>query len=680
MSRYEHEVKRVPIGMNDNQDVSLMPQARCSVMLGVASKSGGGVLEEALRQTLLRDNGSTTVHCEAIFPYRGNALANDKVLTMLGGALKWATITANQPPTSPPDPNDALKFTLSALTNITNSSDTTFTAGKRVRAVQRNDEVFFVQEGGIQPCRYNGTAIYNLGFARPAAPTSGAQSGGGALTALANYEWCITYADEKGRESSPSPTLSVTMTGANTKIVINWTAPAAGDANQYQRSYLYRRAATGTVWYRVVEAGFAPGTFTYTDGISDVALQNNSSAPLVGQNDRPLAASLIGLYKNRLVLDCTDYTNGTRGTIQISNLSAPSQFSQLNDTDYPSDGETFQALDDRGDQITGFGQMGSGLAIFTRMGCGILVGENVTEFRYLPLDRTGCTAPDTITECRNRLLFMGEDGVYSVSYAGGFVVTKVSGDLNKQFTSVTISVPEGSLIPTIYSRADRARAANAWYAQNRYYLASPPYVYILDFETGGWAMRLMTEYTTGYQSGGGYLSVGVIEVDRQFDVALVSPDWSAVGASLGNIWANTYYPVVHNSQVEANWSFTYRTRAIDGNGVHRERLKRLKRSTIFGTVFAAPGANSLAEGSWNANISITAIVDEGAYTETYTYTNISLGALLARYQKDQQQGKLLIQEWSPKVMGRILQVQVDGFILGRLNHKDELHEYIAIDG
>lgn len=678
MSDYQHEIKRAPIGMNDNADPSLMPQQKCSLMVGL-SQTAPGVLTEALRKKIAFPQlGINAVppagNFEGIFPYNTDLLANDRLLVVKGGLLYKATITANQPQAVA----DSLKITMSDLTLVTNSSGINFTAAKRVRAVQHKNEVFFVQDGGLQPVRFNGTALFKVGVTAPGVPAAGATVAGPPNNLNGTYQYWVTDADELGRESNPSPALTVTLVNRLSQTV-NFPA-ASGDA-QVQRRYLYRTTAGGTIGYRVLEAGYVPGAVSAVDAVTDALIVFNSQSPRVGEADVPLPASLIGVWKNRVILNST----ADRETLQISNLDSVSQFPAIGDPLFATDGTNLRCTNEFGDEITAMAPFGTVLAVLHRRALGGLFGDTVATFSYKHMDRTGCIASDSLTECIDKTLFMGEDGVYAMRYDDAFNVVKVSKDLDTMFQSVAVQFGAPGVFPfaTAFTRDKRAAAAVGKFMQNRYYLFTPPYTAILDFETGGWSLDYMTGMPYGAGDAGqsgfsrGYLSAEVINVDRQYQVLIYNPGITADGGVNGGyLYVGSFYPLTPDG-VTDTFPFIYETRAIDGAGVHRERRKRMKRTSQFGeidSVFNTSGA--LVSAATFAG-TITIETDAGIYTETY---NFGMSGTFANYfNRDQQEGKLFVQEWLPKAAGRILMTRIVGTATGRLFLRDQMNEYIPLD-
>lgn len=680
MPRYQHTKKSFPIGMNDNADPALAAEARCQVMLGVcpvAPGEGAEIFRKKRVQLNASFNPSGTI--EGVFQYTGTSAANDLIMEVKNGILHHCTISAN----APQPVTDSLNFTSTQLVAVPNYSGVTFTGGARVRAVQHKTEMFFVQEGGLQPVRFNGTALYLAGIAQPAAPTDGGNVTG-PLVPDATYQYAIVFADELGRLSSPSTYLAVFM-GAGGGRIINWTAPTD---QQVQRVYLVRSNAGGTILYNVLETGFGIGVTTYTDNaVDDDVIVFNTGAPMVGQNDQPLAASMVSIYKQRLVLNATSDDR----LLQVSNLDAPTQFSVIgplfSDAGQllnATDGITFRVINEFGDEITGLGHLGSVLGVWNRRTTGVLAGNDPSTFQYQIIHRVGCIATDSIMECGNQTVFMSEDGLYALSYETGFTIRKISEDLDNMFRSAAVMFdPPGTWPPTTsYSRQTRASAAVATFLQNRYVLASPPYSAIYDFDTGGMYLDYMTGMPYGDGSlSRGYLSLSRIHADRQYEVALYSPGIGG-GSAIGDLYVMSFYPLTQSLLgTPEPFSFVYMTRAADGAGVPRERLKTIKRVEVFGTIVGTEQSDGtpISNPLWNGTISL--IVD-GTIVESYPFDNltqVSTNYAGANFAADQLQGILMAQEWQD-CTGFIVQVLIQGSANGRLTISDVKVLYDVLDG
>ncbi len=319
--------------------------------------------------------------------------------------------------------------------------------GGNIRTVQYRDELFIVQDRGLAPRRFvvneqGMPALYQLGISTPAAPAA-ANNGAGVLTGT--YRYRVTDVDEKGRESSPSvDSNAVTAAGNTVRVTFTWqNDPQVKRFDTTAKKYVYRNLNGGSVWYRV-------GTITdfsvtaFDDTMADATAQTQPGAPLPGENDPPKRASVACIHRGRLWLDdCTLYddpTNvGSLNNLQVSNANAPTQFSVVTDLDRPGDGTTLTVGSDPGDEVTGLMSFGSVLGVWKRRSIHLVSGDAVSDFPGLtafsvaPLHRRGCIAPDSLVRCDNRVLWLAEDGVYSMAYQDAWTVEKVSNEIEPAF-------------------------------------------------------------------------------------------------------------------------------------------------------------------------------------------------------------------------------------------------------
>lgn len=660
--------------MNNAADPSLLAESRCLTLIGLSSRSPG-VLERSLYKRRLAFLGAPQI--DGLFWYSGADAASDRLLVVRGGLLYTAVLSITLPTAT----TDAIHPALSGLTAVTNQTGdaTPFETGKRVRAVQDRDEMFFVQEGGLTPLRFDGSALYRLGIVAPGAPVDGGNLSSGVMEAGQTYLYAVTYADGRGRESSPSPYLTVEM-GAGGGRLVTWTAPTDP---QVQRVYLYRSAAGGTLLYRVAEVGFPTSQTSYTDtAVPDATLLLNTQAPPPTANDPPEAASLIAKYKNRLVLNALS----DRSLLQFSASDNPIAFAPLGDPDRPTQGTRLSVADEYGTEISALGHLGSGLGVWTRGTVGVLLGDTPDEFAYKRTQDVGCISPDSVVECDNVTLFLGEDGVYALAYQDGFTLKRLSDDLN-DFQDVSVSYTSPGAWPpvSVYTREERGRAAIGWFAQGRYYLACPPWLYIYDLRGSAWSLDYMTNMPDSI--GGlsrGYQAVCVCHAGRAFDIALYTPGIGSFTSSAGQIWCGSYYPLLYETgetgDQQATWNFVYETRFLDGDGVHRRRRKQMKRARVFGDITVPPGGTGDPQGFALASGVVTLLTD-GAHEESYPFDNVyQIGTEFAGayFARDQQQGMLLMQHFTRKAEGRGVRLRIEGVVTGRLRIRDIVVEYFPV--
>lgn len=689
MGAYPRQLVRFPAGANDNADVTLLADSRSAVQIGIAAQDPGvGTVAWWKKQVQLNASFPPSGQVAGIFQYTGLTAADDHYVEIKNGVFYTCDISANAPDITP----DALNFTSGSLSAINNLSGVAFASDKRVRAVQFGDEMIFVQAGGVQPVRYNGTNIYRLGIVSPNAPTDGGDISGVLSTGL-RYDYALTVADEKGRESSISDRLQVTIgpTSPTAGRLINWTVPSDP---QIQRVYLYRTtgsASGGTLLYRVVEAGFTTGTTTYSDQtVTDIQITFNTSAPMAFENEPPQPASLISLYKNRLVLNLVSDPR----SIQISNTNDPGAFSSIGPVYTPAgllinptDGLTLRVLNEFGDEVTALGHLGTVLGVWNHRTTAILEGDTPAEFVCREMHRVGCIASDSVCECGNATVFMAEDGLYILDYQSGFSISKISEDFDALFrtASVLFDAP-GTWPPTrSFTREQRASAAIAVYMQNRYILATPPYTVCYNFDNHGMTLDFLTgmPYGDGSESAG-YLCMSRVFADRQYQVALYSPGIGVSSGPIGDLYVMSFYPLAQTTLGVPEYNpFIYMTRALDGEGTARERLKRYKRIRVYGKILPATQEDGTvtAEALFNGTVSF--VMQDGYVFGPYPFDNlsqISTQFVGADFDKYAQEGMLIFQELPEDCVGNIGQILLIGQWNGRGQITDTVAEYYFAAG
>lgn len=365
-----------------------------------------------------------------------------------------------------------------------------FFFGKRVRFASFLDELLMVQDGGNLLMRFYstqalGTALWRAGFSPPQAsgsfPNFALSTSGTGLTGTWQYK--ITFADEHGRESSPSDAASITLVNQGTAV--SWSTvyaspPTAYFGSNFVTVYLYRntlgapatfyRIAAHTIPAMTSSGTFVGGDFFFDahayDDAPDSAIVAGTLAPNPGENDAPNPASVICLWKNRILLD--DVTNTS--TLQISNTLSSTQFTSIS-LGIVTDGERTLVGTDQGDPITAIVDFGSYAAIFKRRACFFLSGNDITDFQIQPIYTRGCLSPDSAVRCDNQVLFLSDDGVYAASYGNGELVGKISKEIEAQLLNQPMTARETSY---------------AWFVDNAYHLQVGQTTYVYQFDVLAW--------------------------------------------------------------------------------------------------------------------------------------------------------------------------------------------------
>ncbi len=369
-----------------------------------------------------------------------------------------------------------------------------FFIGKRVRFAALQSELLMVQEGGLLLLRFYAvpylsphSGFYRAGIQPPL--SSGSFSNltlsatGTGLTGTWGYK--LTFADERGRESSPTPVANITLSNQGTHAAFSTlydSPPTAYSGSNLATAYLYRNTiGAPSVFYRIAahtipifgtSFTFGSGDFFFDsaayDDAPDVDIVSGTLAPSPGENDPPNPASIIAIWKNRVLLN--DVTDST--TLQISNTLSPTQWTLIPTTPVTStDGVRSEIGTEQGDPITAIVDFGSYAAIFKRRQCFFLSGNDLSDFIIQPVHSRGCISPDSCVRCDNTVLFLSDDGVYGATYGGGELVGKMS----KEIESLLLATP-------IIQR----ETSYAWFVNNQYHLQVGEVTFIYNFDVQGW--------------------------------------------------------------------------------------------------------------------------------------------------------------------------------------------------
>lgn len=415
--------------------------------------------------------------------------STDLILKIIGGYLSLA-VPSPAPLQIPA--NDIIVFIAGGITGYAGIGQ--FFAGRRVRFAALESEVVMVQEGGNLPMRFYatpaavfGTGIYRAGIQPPVSTGTYANlvlaTAGTGLTGT--WEYKLTFEDERGRESSPSPGLSITLANQGTQATMHTVYAPPPDGyigHNLVTANLYRNTqGAPDVFYKIASTSvptvgtskvFPALSYTYDnnayDDAPDSAIISGDIAPSPGENDPPNPASVIAIWKNRVLLN--DVTDST--TIQISNTLSTTQFTSVPTSPIvATDGARTDVGTDQGDPITAIADFGSYAAIFKRRATFFLSGNDLSDFLIQPVYDRGCIAPDSCVRCNNSVLFLSDDGVYAASYGGGDIVQKVSKEIEADLLS--------------FSQV-RREASIAWFIENTYFLSVYDTVFAYNFDVLAW--------------------------------------------------------------------------------------------------------------------------------------------------------------------------------------------------
>jgi hypothetical protein len=472
--------------------------------------------------------------------------------------------------------------------------------------VQFRTELIFSCNGNLY--RYYRTEptgtenLFTVGLATPSI-TSLAQSAGGSMTLLGTYEYEITDEDEFGRESSPSAAVSITLTGTNATVTVTrGTLDTSGGSTHWN---VYRKNPGGTQFFFV--ATIVSGTSTYVDAASDTSISTNDVAPSAGENDPPNNATIMTIWKNRLVMN--DVT--IPADIQVSNAASPTQFSTLPLPTNVADGFTAWVGGKGDNEITGLESLGSMLAIFKRSSMTFLQGDTIENFSLLPIHERGCSNHLGVQRCENEILFPSNDGVYSILYESGYVEKKISVEVDNLFTGFVNIRREDW--PRSFGQPQSTESTmsmdgnvTSWYSRNVYYLSfgNKTLGYDMMAPGRGWfdagfgfvpsAVVYKSQYPLKYTGGTTPATLAVSGPPET--VFLTLGDYNSNWFSSLFIKQLYYYtPIDTPFDIDApmfdgttvlSWE---RTRFFDGDGPPTNRTKRAKRFIVWGDTSAKPG-------------------------------------------------------------------------------------------
>ena len=152
--------------------------------------------------------------------------------------------------------------------------------------------------------------------------TGVASNGAGALTSSKSYGYCVTYewTDNKGQVHRSAPSIPITVTTGASDDTVTLTIPTLRlTQKKSPRSpvniVVYRTVGDGTVYYQASSPttltfnNTGIDTITYTDLLADSSLISRQPLYITGgvlENIAPPSASLIAVYRNRIVLGGTE--------------------------------------------------------------------------------------------------------------------------------------------------------------------------------------------------------------------------------------------------------------------------------------------------------------------------------------------------------------------------------------
>lgn len=529
-----------PTGFNSADDPVSLPADRAT-MLQNLSVGSRGVLRGSGAWRGIGANFSAKI--DGAFWYRGVTATSDRFVVISSGML-YLGIAA--------DPySDVPTFAFAPCLYGGG-----FTAGVPVRGVMFSGELILVQEG-IQPRRFDGNAVYQLGITPPNAPTvvSAPPASGGTQRKKGSVTYKYTLADARLRESSPSNGTTLNYTTATYKtgqVTVDF-----GSDPQVTTAYIYANTAGGAIWYRIATLTKASGVRVWEDNVADSIVNTGAIMPDIGENDPPDPASCVAVHKNYLFMNSTT----SPADLQISNLASPTQWAVVA-FENATDGGTIQIISDQADLITALIPFGSLLATCKRGNLGFVWGDTASEFVHRPVHARGTTSPDSIVRCDNEFRYLLEDNIYATDFQGGFVLNPVASDFKNVFQELRRSAA---------GRTQLTNAKSAFLEQVQY-CSIGSVIYAFDFSSGGW---------TTYKN-----SQAAVEADVTALCAVVNAGrrpYLFVGFAGGTL------KLLEIDTTEIVYGMIYRTRALGVGERVRTRRKRAKRVTVYGSGDAVEG-------------------------------------------------------------------------------------------
>lgn len=442
MPRLPYETRNAPTGYDSTNSPTMLQPNRAILVRNLVADSVG-----VLRGTLAWEQIKQFVGgVDGLFYYQGDTSDDDRLLVVSGGFLYSS-------------PLDTLVFT---------PAGSGFDVGASVRAASFDDEMFFVQDGGIQPLRFNGENLYQLGMDAPPAPIAQAAApttGTTVKTGTVSYR--ARYYDEKSRESEPSESVSLTFTATTYDGHITLFSSWEGVDPQVKGAYIEATTAGGSTYYRIATLERASNEVFYEDNLTSAQVQAGTTSTGIGRRSVPNKASAICAHKNYLWMNDTESAR----QLQISSLNAPTYFPTVTEV-AASDGGRMTIPGARGGnpivQLTPFGSL---LTVMLKQGIVHIFGTSLSNFQPRELHIRGTVSPGSVARVDNGVWFLLDTSVYNMDYEGNFINNKVSQEIDADLRAHT---------------AAERRNALAVYCKNRYLLHVGGIFYCFDFTAGGW--------------------------------------------------------------------------------------------------------------------------------------------------------------------------------------------------
>lgn len=662
MSRYQHQSIPPPRGMNISADPSKLQQDEAQYIARFYP-SRHGVLElcPSLENGTNIGNG-TTIQGIAYYRYGDASETYDRIVAVgSDNNVYMATPTF---------------YELSGVVYLSISNPFTlvgpvgYTWTGNVRAVQFKDELIMCPSGVGRPIRFYLHSVVgpvyrvrNCGFdttpSYVTTPTISSVAGG---AKVGTFMYAITLEDNKGRESDlifTNPTTITLPSGVNqtARISVTWPSdPQTVAVNVYvslngNLDNLYR-----------IHRNTSGANFTYDDSVADINIPTGTVAERPGVNARPPDCANLAVWKNRVIY-CTAANIASpitafpgEGAIQISNEGSPTQCSVAGDVGYPTDGIALN-IGAKSYNVAGCCAYGSILLAYTPEGCWAVTGDNSDTFQVQPIHQKGCIAGDSIVRCNDTVVWLSHDGWY----AGGTSAQKISAPLD-----AAMSDKYWSGISIERCKTD----AVAFFWDNRYFCSLGSKTFCYDFQSGGWS-------DVGYWA---IYSVAMVQQDRTGTynpslgikpnrpvIPLIVPD-ATPRQYASTMPTGVFTPALPDSVTATATSPPYSSinpyvilRFPDGGEIPRNRVKRLKRLTVWG--------ETIRDYIQDVRIIVTSETGSSwTYYGTFGVKTYTLGALW-------------VQEFTPDVVGRTFTIKIEWVndVVSPIRFRDFLIEYIPLN-
>jgi hypothetical protein len=271
---------------------------------------------------------------------------------------------------------------------------------------------------------------------------------------LGSYQYCAVYAwaDARGQwhRSAPSPTASVTLTGANQAVSV--TIPTLRLTNRVDSSAstegsvfieLYRTVAGGTTFFRVGTASVSSffnsittDTIVYLDLESDASISANDLVYTTGKvlpRIGPPGCRLVEAWRNRLFLAGTENPNELWVSNEYSVGLGSVTFSDTLVISMESEGGAITALCEMDDRLVIFKRD----AIYMLTGNGpVLTGDNQFQMPARVTSIVGAKQQPGTVKMRDGVMFVSTRGIYLLGHSGQILYV---GSAVDSFNSLTIT-------------------------------------------------------------------------------------------------------------------------------------------------------------------------------------------------------------------------------------------------